>query len=235
VTHLDLFTGIGGFTIASGWCGYQPVQFVENNSYCQAVLKKHWPEVPLHDDIRTFQWTGEVDLITAGVPCQPVSVAGDMRGTDDERWLWDEAIRVISEASPSYALMENPTGLLHVHGGRAWAGILSDLHSIGYDLWWETVGSYSVGAPHTRNRVWLVAANTKRGQRGEEPHGGEARRVGRERQPVAWDERWQDALRRLRGVDDGSGYTSQRVDTIRNSITPQVAYHFLKTLNTNTQ
>jgi DNA (cytosine-5)-methyltransferase 1 len=158
-----------------------------------------------------------------------------MRGSSDkhDRWLWPEVIRVISEARPLYAVMENPTGLLSVDGGRAFAGILSELHSIGYDLWWETLGANAVGAFHRRERLWLLAADSKRCERGNQSHGGEAGRVGREQQPFSWNEIPESALRRLRGVDDGTGYTSHRVDTIRNSLVPQVAEIILKLTNPN--
>ena len=113
-THLDLFSGIGGFTLASQRAGYRTTQFVENNPYAQAVLRKHWPDIPVHNDIRNFYPTSSPRLLTAGVPCQPASCAGEMRGSSDkhDRWLWPEVIRVISEARPLYAVMENPTGLL---------------------------------------------------------------------------------------------------------------------------
>ena len=233
-THIDLFSGIGGFTLAAESCGFRTIQFVEKNEYCQKVLKKHWPEIPCHEDIKTFSWKQSESpfLITAGVPCQPSSVGGKQHGSRDVhgRWLWPDAIRIISEARPRYALMENPTGLLSVDGGRAWAGILSDFQSIGYDGWWETLGSYAVGAPHKRFRVWLLVADSERSEWGNESHCGEARRVGRELEPFPWNESPESALRRLRGMDDGSGYTSHRVDTIRNAITPQVAQMFLKLL-----
>lgn len=234
-THLDLFSGIGGFSIAAERCGFRTVQFVERNEYCQKVLGRHWPNVPIHSDIKNFkadEWAGKIELLTGGVPCSPSSVAGKMLGSDDQhsRWCWPDAIRCISDTRPRYALLENPSGLLSVDGGRAWAGILSDIHSIGYDLLWETMGSYAVGAPHKRTRIWLLATDSQRGEWGGKSHGGPIGRVGRECQPLPWDRPWEDALREFRGMDDGTAYTSHRVDTIRNAITPQVAEIIIKNL-----
>ncbi|NBW22631.1 MAG: DNA (cytosine-5-)-methyltransferase, partial [Caulobacteraceae bacterium] len=99
-THLDLFSGIGGFALAAKWNGYRTVGFCDNEPYAQAVLKKHWPEVPCHKDIREVR--GELysgcTLLTGGFPCQPFSVAGKQRGKDDNRYLWPEMCRVIREA-----------------------------------------------------------------------------------------------------------------------------------------
>jgi len=99
--YMDLFSGIGGFALAAEWVWGEELQilhFVEIDPFCQKVLKKHWPEVPIHDDIKTFkatQYLGRVDLLTGGFPCQPVSYAGKQRGKEDDRWLWPEMARVI--------------------------------------------------------------------------------------------------------------------------------------------
>ncbi|NDF17827.1 MAG: DNA (cytosine-5-)-methyltransferase, partial [Verrucomicrobia bacterium] len=103
-THLDLFSGIGGFALAAKWNGYRTVGFCDNEPYAQAVLKKHWPEVTCHKDIREVRgdlYAG-VTLLTGGFPCQPFSVAGKQRGKDDNRYLWPEMLRVIREARPAW-------------------------------------------------------------------------------------------------------------------------------------
>src|SRR3990167_7192103 len=129
---------------------------VENDSFCSKVLAKHWPEVKRYGDIRTL--TGEelesVDLICGGFPCQPVSVAGKRRGTEDERWLWPEFARLLRVVRPRYALIENVPGLL---GFGGMSDILRDLAGLRYDAEWSIIPAAAVGAPHLRGRVFIVA------------------------------------------------------------------------------
>lgn len=118
--HLDLFSGIGGFALAARWAGLETVQFVEIEPYAQKVLAKHWPNVHVHGDIRTFDgkpFAGEVFLLTGGFPCQPFSVAGKRGGTSDNRFLWPEMLRVIGEVRPKFVLAENVPGLISQGGG----------------------------------------------------------------------------------------------------------------------
>src|SRR5690242_14537733 len=104
--HLDLFSGIGGFSLAAGWAGFTTVQFCEIDPFCQKVLAKNFPGVPIHDDIRTLagESLGPIDLITGGFPCQPFSVAGKRRGADDDRHLWPEMARLVGECRPRWVL-----------------------------------------------------------------------------------------------------------------------------------
>ena len=112
--HLDLFSGIGGFSLAASWVWgeqHDIHSFVEIEPFAQKVLKKHWPEVPIHDDIKTYTHDGTaIDLISGGFPCQPYSVAGKQRGEDDDRALWPEMLRVIKEAMPRWVVGENVAG-----------------------------------------------------------------------------------------------------------------------------
>jgi DNA (cytosine-5)-methyltransferase 1 len=156
VKHLDLFSGIGGFALAARWVGWETVGFCEIESYCQKVLKKHWPDVPIYDDIRklTGEQVGPVDIITAGFPCQDVSVAGKGAGIDWERsGLWREAARIIGELRPRYALLENVAALL----GRGMGRVLGDLAEVGYDAEWEIISAASLGANHRRDRAFILA------------------------------------------------------------------------------
>jgi len=164
--HLDLFSGIGGFSLASEACGWRTAAFVEIEPYCRAVLARHWPNVPQFEDVRNVSSASlagrgidpdAIDLITAGVPCQPASVAGKRRGEADERWLWPEALRVVREVRPRWAVFENPRGLLSLDAGRAFAGILGGLAACGLDAAWVVYGATDVGAPHRRERLFLVA------------------------------------------------------------------------------
>ena len=154
-THLDLFSGIGGFALAAKWNGYRTVGFCDNEPYAQAVLKKHWPEVPIHKDIREVR--GElyagVTLLTGGFPCQPFSVAGKQRGKDDNRYLWPEMLRVIQEARPTWIIGENVAGIVNL----ALDQVCADLEGQGYEVEPIIIPACSVDAPHKRDRVWIVA------------------------------------------------------------------------------
>jgi DNA (cytosine-5)-methyltransferase 1 len=154
-THLDLFSGIGGFALAAGWAGFETVGFCDNEPYAQAVLKKHWPDVPIHGDIKALDGTAYrgVTLLTGGFPCQPFSNAGKRRGKDDDRYLWPQMLRVIQEARPAWIVGENVVGII----GLALDQVCSDLEACGYEVEPIIIPACGVDAPHRRNRVWVVA------------------------------------------------------------------------------
>lgn len=158
-THLDLFSGIGGFSLAAESVGFKTIGFSEIDPYASAVLKKHWPEVKNYGDIRNIKGNEfkDVTLITGGFPCQPFSVAGKKRGDSDERFLWPELARILCQVRPRFALFENVPGLLAIDGGRTFNRILSDISSVGYDCLWNLVPACAVGANHRRDRIWIVA------------------------------------------------------------------------------
>lgn len=158
--HLDLFSGIGGFALAAEevWPDIEHT-FCEIDPFCQAVLKKHWPQSSIHDDIRTLH-PGPADLVTGGFPCQPFSSAGKRRGTADDRHLWPEMLRVIRESSPEWVVGENVGGLLTWDGGMVLESVLSDLEAEGYEAWPFVIPACAVEAPHKRDRVWIVANRT---------------------------------------------------------------------------
>jgi DNA (cytosine-5)-methyltransferase 1 len=151
----SLFSGIGGFDLGLERAGHEIVWQVENDAYCRKVLAKHWPDVPCYEDIHDCGAHNleEVDVCIGGFPCQPVSVAGNQLAQDDERWLWPEFARVIRELRPRYALVENVPGLLV----RGMGDVLGDLAVLGYDAEWGCVSAASVGAPHLRKRIFIVA------------------------------------------------------------------------------
>jgi len=155
MTLLDLFSGIGGFSLAARWAGIETIQFVEIDPFCQKVLAKNFPGVPIHDDIKTFKAEpGSADIVSGGFPCQPFSCAGKRRGKEDDRYLWPEMRRVISEARPSWVIAENVTGI----DGMALKTIISDMESIKYEVLEPLeIPACAVGSPQRRSRIWLVS------------------------------------------------------------------------------
>ena len=158
--HLDLFSGIGGFALAASrvFPSHQVVSFCDIEPFAQKVLKKHWPDVPCHDDIKTMKGSdyANIDLLTGGFPCQPFSQAGQRRGTEDDRHLWPEMLRVIREAKPRWIVGENVRGLTNWNGGVVFDEVLSDLENIGYSVQSFLIPACAVDAQHRRDRVWIV-------------------------------------------------------------------------------
>jgi DNA (cytosine-5)-methyltransferase 1 len=166
---LDLFSGIGGFSLGLDRAGgFETVAFCEIEPFPRRVLAKHWPEVPCYEDVTKL--TGDilkrdgisVDVITGGFPCQDISVAGKQAGIGEgtRSGLWSEIVRLIGELAPRYVIVENVAALLsgpsQQRGG--WFGsILGDLAECGYDAEWENIPAAALGAPHRRERVWIVA------------------------------------------------------------------------------
>lgn len=161
LTHLSLFSGIGGLDLAAESAGFVTIGQCEYADYQTKVLERHWPDVPRWRDIRTlngenfYDRTGQrtVDVISGGIPCQPFSVAGKRRGQEDDRYLWPEMFRVIQELCPLWVIVENVTGIINL----ALNQVLSDLESIGYEGQTFVIPACGVDAPHKRERVCIVA------------------------------------------------------------------------------
>jgi DNA (cytosine-5)-methyltransferase 1 len=154
---LDTFSGIGGFSLAARWLGgIETVQFVEREPFCQRILAKHWPDVPTHDDICTYQpERGTADIICAGFPCQDVSTAGKQAGIKigTRSGLFYELMRVVRMVGPRYIVLENVAAI--VNGGLDI--VLGELAEAGFDAEWACIPASAVGACHRRDRWWLVA------------------------------------------------------------------------------
>ena len=181
LTHIDLFSGIGGFTLAAEWAGFRTIAFCEKETFCQKILKKRFgavvadseylrklqserskqdirkrpgniPIIPEIRDVDGTKYRGAT-LLTGGFPCQPFSVAGQRRGKEDDRYLWPQMRRVISEARPHWILAENVPGIFHM----ALDTVLADLEREGYATGTFIIPACGLNAPHRRNRVWIVA------------------------------------------------------------------------------
>jgi DNA (cytosine-5)-methyltransferase 1 len=172
---LDLFSGIGGFSLGlERTGGFETVAFCEIEPFPRKVLAKHWPEVPCYEDVTKL--TGDilerdgisVDVITGGFPCQDLSTAGKQAGMDEgtRSGLWSEIVRLIGELRPQYVIVENVAALLSgpIEKRGGWFGrVLGDLAGCGYDAEWENIPASALGAPHRRERVWIVAYPIKAG------------------------------------------------------------------------
>lgn len=247
--HLDLFSGIGGFALAAHWAGFETVAFCECDTFCQSVLRKHWPETTIHEDVRYLdgsQYRG-VDIITGGYPCQPFSVAGSQKAEKDNRHLWPEMCRVIAQAKPAWVICENVYG----HIALGLDNVLHDLEAIGYAAQPFVIPALAAGANHNRERVFIVAHATSNGRdesktarsneaandnrtsgqkedRHHERRGG--LRLGVEwRSGTPWG--WGALPPPLR-VDDGLPDRMDRNRALGNAITPQIAYELLRTIAT---
>jgi DNA (cytosine-5)-methyltransferase 1 len=152
----SLFSGIGGFDLGLERAGMRVLWQCEADEFCRRVLARHWPDVPCGPDVRGVgrRTVAPVDLICGGFPCQDISVAGRGAGIDGERsGLWSEYARVVSELRPRYVVVENVPALL----GRGLGRVLGDLAALGYDAEWDCLPASAFGAPHRRDRIWIVA------------------------------------------------------------------------------
>jgi DNA (cytosine-5)-methyltransferase 1 len=155
LTHIDLFSGIGGFAIAAERAGVRTLCFSEVNPYASAVLRRHWPGVPNLGDIRSADFSpyAGATLLTGGFPCQPFSVAGKRRGSEDDRHLWPAMLEVVKQTRPTWIIGENVAGIIEMELERCCA----DLENEGYQVQPLIIPACAVDAKHRRDRVWIVA------------------------------------------------------------------------------
>ncbi len=245
--HLDLFAGIGGFSLAAKWAGIDTVAFCEIDESCHKVLNKHWPMLPIHKDIKKLDGNdyAGIDLITGGYPCQPFSVAGSQKAEEDDRHLWPEMFRIITQAKPTWVICENVYG--HVKLGLD--SVLHDLEGIGYACQSFIIPALATGANHNRERVFIVAYSPSNGQ-----HEGKARVSNGKANEYSEEGKDEDCnnegFSRLRFGVDWKGKTigrwgvkppALRVDDelpnrmdrnrmIGNAIDPMIAYELIKSI-----
>jgi len=242
---LDLFSGIGGFSLAAEWTGLiRTVAFCEIEPFCQKVLKKHWPDVSIFSDIKELRGEdiGTVDILTGGFPCQPFSCAGKQRGKEDDRYLWPEMFRIIQETKPTWIIGENVPGLINL----ALEDCFLDLEAEGYEVQSLIIPACAVNAPHRRDRVWIIAYSSSNAtnksmgiskipiiQQRCQKFGSEGweqfELVTEQVAPSKW---WTRGLPNPRPLlirdDDGIPNRVDRLKALGNSIVPQVAYEIMK-------
>ncbi len=159
--HGSLFSGIGGFDLAAEWMGWDNVFHCEINEFCQKILKYYWPNAKSYTNIKTTDftiWRGKVDVISGGFPCQPFSIAGRRKGKADDRHLWPEMLRAITEIKPSWVVGENVPGILNWEHGMVFKEIKTDLENEGYNVLPPLIlPACGKNAPHRRYRLWIIA------------------------------------------------------------------------------
>ncbi len=247
---VSLFAGIDGFGIGlERTGGFRVVAQVEREPYCRAVLERHWPDVPRFADVRdvgAHNLPG-CDVAVGGFPCQPISDAGLKLAQADERWLWPEFARIVRELRPRYVIVENVAALL----ARGIDDVLGDLAALGYDAEWDCIPAAAVGAPHRRDRVWIVAYPNGQGlqgygrelrlaegggqvtaaRRGAAPLLGDADELGRVRRPRVFGPRWRRQLEDAGGwepepdvgrVAHGVPARAHRLRALGNALVPRI-------------
>lgn len=220
---LDLFSGIGGFSLGlerSG--GFKTVAFCEVEPFCQKILTKHWPEVPIYGDVRELNADRlaadgiRIDAICGGFPCQDISTAGKGAGIEGERSsLWSEYARLIGELRPRYVFVENVAALL----SRGLDRVLGDLAARGYDCEWHCIPASAVGLPHARARIWIIAYrdSVRKLQPGWRIS-NKRRRYSNRREAIDWALSSGGVLR----SDDGVPAGLDRIRTLGNAVVPQI-------------
>jgi len=166
MTHGSLFSGIGGFDLASEWMGWENKFHCEWNEFGQKVLHYYWPKAELFTDITKSDFTKyakQIDILTGGFPCQPYSSAGKRLGKEDDRHLWPEMLRAIREISPSWVVGENVRGLTNWNGGLVFDEVQADLETQGYEVLPFLLPACAVNAPHRRDRIWFIAYGNSNG------------------------------------------------------------------------
>ncbi len=257
LTHLSLFTGIGGLDLAAEWAGFKTVGQCEWADYPTKVLEKHWPDVPRWRDIhdlradefyrRTGIEGGQLTCISGGFPCQPHSVAGLRKASGDERDLWPEYRRAIGEIRPKWVVAENVRGLLTSEDGRFFRGILRDFADLGYDVGWCCYRAADVGAIHGRERIAIIAHSN--GKLGKRIFSGFCREeISRYQDKGFWGNDWKWIKQRegiaivlpmggtklvkplISRIDDGFSGAMDRNKCLGNAVVPQQFYPIFKAI-----
>ena len=166
---LDLFSGIGGFSLGLESTGhFETIAFCEKDQFCQKVLNKHWSNVPIINDVRSINGKEiKADVITGGVPCQPISIAGKQKGEKDDRFLFPEMLRIVKEIRPRWTIIENVQNLINIANGTILKDIVERLEAENFEVQCFSISASSQGAWHKRERIWIVANSNNRLSIGE--------------------------------------------------------------------
>lgn len=239
---LDLCSGIGGFSLAAHWVGWQTVAFCEIDKFCQKVLAKNFPGVPIYDDLFTFpseSFRGRIDVLTAGFPCQPFSAAGKRKGRDDERHIFPKIAEIVGIVQPNICVFENVRGLLSIESGSVFAEVVASLEGEGYEVITFCVPASAVEAPHRRDRLWIVAhSNGKReraghrevqGSNGEIPERDHDAEFGYADLCITPDA-WIEAAARLCRVDDVVPNRVDRLKALGNAVVPVIPFEIFRAI-----
>lgn len=222
---LSLFSGIGGLDLAAEWAGFKTVAFCERDEFCQKVLRKHWPDVRIFDDVRTLDTTElpAIDIVFGGYPCQPFSSAGQRKGASDERHMWPHMLDVVRRVKPTWVVGENVKG--HIYLGLD--EVLDDMENEGFETRAFAIPAGAVKAPHSRERVFVVSysESNRHRSRGEvrnfcEENGGSGRRL----LPKFTLPDWGDTTPRICRETDGIQNRVDRLRSLGNAVVPQQAY-----------
>lgn len=234
---LSLFSGIGGIDLAAEWAGIKTVAFCEREPFPQKVLKKHWPDVPIYDDVCTLtkerleeDGIGTIELIHGGYPCQPFSVAGERKGSEDDRHLWPEVKRLLETIRPRWFVGENVAG--HITLGLD--EVLSDLASINYTTQSFVIPACGVGADHKRERIFIVAYTNEQhvawGGRTALPWEQEIQGELHYGSIAEWAERSTVYEPKLSRTHNGIPGQVDRIKSLGNAVVPQQIYPVLVAL-----
>ena len=251
ISHGSLFSGIGGFDIASNWCGIKNIFQVENDTFCKRILEKNFPKTKKYNDIKEFngiKYEGKIDILSGGFPCQPFSHAGRKKGEKDSRYLWDEMFRVIKEVKPEWVIIENVYGLLTLQGGVVLEKVLADMESEKFEVQPFIIPACSKNSPHRRDRIWIVANSEsnrskckqkRKGVSRNEYHKSGRKRMGNKLKdsfdyvaPTSWNQERIKIASKLCGRDDGisNSLDRSRNKALGNAIVPQVAFEILSSI-----
>lgn len=219
MVHLDLFSGIGGFSLAArrSFEDHKVHCFVEKDAFCQKVLRKHWPEVPIHGDIKNYEHDGtKIDLITGGFPCQPFSTAGKRRGGQDDRSIWPYMLKIIKETRPYWVVCENVNGFINMGLDQT----IFDMEKSGYSSQAFIIPACGIGAEHERRRIWIVSHADSNRKSSNTIHAKEKLKM--ENKPTGMG-------REVNGIP-GRMDKRKRLKVLGNSIVPQIAEVLFKTI-----
>lgn len=253
LTHGSLFSGIGGFDLAAHWAGFTNLWACEIDDWSQRLLKKRFPNSTIYGNILTTDWAtvAPVDIVSGGFPCQPFSSSGKRKGAQDDRFLFPKMLEVIATVRPRWVVGENVGGLLTIEDGHIFDDICTSLANQGYEVWPVVIPASALGAPHRRDRIWIVANATNANSQSRDnshdrdgsprmekadgqTHGRiECTELPKLARRSLWESKCPEVATRLCRVDDGipagvdrpgKRYDRKRLHGLGNAIVPQVAH-----------